>query len=98
MACKRKLNLILVDSSHLEEHSKTSSLAEHYKAWHIICTAEGILVPGGFGIRGTEGMIAAAKWARENKKPFLGVSRHADCCHRIRSEYLLVAKRYLHGM
>lgn len=33
----------------------------------------GILVPGGFGLRGTEGMIAAAKWAREKKVPFLGI-------------------------
>jgi CTP synthase len=42
-------------------------------AWHDVCTASGILVPGGFGGRGTEGMIAAAKWARENKTPYLGV-------------------------
>jgi CTP synthase len=30
-------------------------------------------VPGGFGHRGTEGMILAAKWAREKKVPFLGI-------------------------
>jgi len=33
----------------------------------------GILVPGGFGLRGTEGMISAAKWAREKKIPYLGI-------------------------
>jgi CTP synthase len=33
----------------------------------------GILVPGGFGTRGTEGMIAAAKWAREQKIPYFGI-------------------------
>ena len=33
----------------------------------------GVLVPGGFGTRGIEGKIAAAKWARENKKPYLGI-------------------------
>jgi CTP synthase len=33
----------------------------------------GILIPGGFGVRGTEGMIAAAKWAREKRVPFLGI-------------------------
>src|SRR5258708_3539313 len=33
----------------------------------------GILVPGGFGQRGTEGMVLAAKRARENKIPFLGI-------------------------
>jgi len=33
----------------------------------------GILVPGGFGMRGTEGKIAAIKYARENSIPFLGI-------------------------
>ena len=36
-------------------------------------TISGVLVPGGFGTRGIEGKIAAAKWARENKKPYLGI-------------------------
>ncbi len=34
---------------------------------------QGILVPGGFGSRGIEGKIAAIKYARENKVPFLGI-------------------------
>jgi len=34
---------------------------------------DGILVPGGFGKRGSEGMIAAAGFAREHKVPFLGI-------------------------
>lgn len=38
-----------------------------------IVTHSGVLVPGGFGLRGTEGMMAAAKWAREKKVPFLGI-------------------------
>ena len=33
----------------------------------------GILVPGGFGERGTEGKIAAIRYARENKIPFFGI-------------------------
>ncbi len=33
----------------------------------------GILVPGGFGSRGIEGMILAARWARERKVPYLGL-------------------------
>ncbi|MGC8663112.1 MAG: glutamine hydrolyzing CTP synthase [Thermoplasmata archaeon] len=33
----------------------------------------GILIPGGFGVRGTEGKILAAKYARENRIPFLGI-------------------------
>jgi CTP synthase len=34
---------------------------------------DGILVPGGFGPRGTEGMAAAAGWARRNRVPYLGI-------------------------
>ena len=35
--------------------------------------ADGVLVPGGFGDRGVEGKILAAKYARENRKPYLGI-------------------------
>lgn len=35
--------------------------------------SDGILVPGGFGIRGTEGMIVAAEYARTNGVPYLGI-------------------------
>jgi CTP synthase len=34
---------------------------------------DAILVPGGFGRRGTEGKIAAIRYARENKIPYLGI-------------------------
>ncbi len=34
---------------------------------------DGILVPGGFGTRGTEGMVMAARYAREKKVPYLGL-------------------------
>ena len=34
---------------------------------------DGLLVPGGFGIRGVEGMVEAVRWAREQKLPFLGI-------------------------
>ncbi len=34
---------------------------------------DAILIPGGFGVRGTEGKIGAIKYARENKIPFLGI-------------------------
>ncbi len=39
----------------------------------ILGNAQGILVPGGFGDRGVEGMIVAAQYARENKIPYLGL-------------------------
>jgi CTP synthase len=40
---------------------------------HLLAESDGILIPGGFGSRGTEGKIEAIKYARENKVPFLGV-------------------------
>jgi CTP synthase len=39
----------------------------------ILSEMDGILVPGGFGIRGIEGKIRAARYARENKVPYLGI-------------------------
>jgi CTP synthase len=38
-----------------------------------LCDADGILVPGGFGSRGIEGKICAARYARENKVPYFGI-------------------------
>ncbi|KAF3036789.1 CTP synthase ura7 [Didymella heteroderae] len=73
MRCKRKLDIRWIDSDHLEPKMQQSDPAKFHNAWHEIVKASGILVPGGFGSRATEGMIAAATWARENKKPYLGV-------------------------
>jgi CTP synthase len=39
----------------------------------ILADADGVMVPGGFGSRGTEGKMAAIQYARENNVPFLGV-------------------------
>ncbi|MGY3715969.1 CTP synthase [Sutcliffiella cohnii] len=39
----------------------------------VLRDVDGILVPGGFGDRGVEGKIAATRYARENKVPFLGI-------------------------
>ncbi|MBI5842635.1 MAG: CTP synthase [Chloroflexi bacterium] len=46
---------------------------EKDKGWDVIKSADGILVPGGFGSRGIEGKIMAARYARENKVPYLGL-------------------------
>jgi len=56
------VNIEYVDSQDLE--SKGTELLSHLDA---------ILVPGGFGGRGVEGKILAAKYARENKVPYLGI-------------------------
>ncbi len=39
----------------------------------ILSGYDGLLVPGGFGVRGIEGMVEAVHWARENDLPFLGI-------------------------
>lgn len=54
-----------VDSEALEQKDKAT--------WDVLKSADGILVPGGFGTRGIEGKIAAARYAREEKKPYLGL-------------------------
>ncbi|KAK7204339.1 CTP synthase N-terminus-domain-containing protein [Myxozyma melibiosi] len=73
LRCQRKLTINWVEASDLEPDTLTSDRVNFHKAWHEVCKADGILVPGGFGSRGTEGMIAAAKWARENDVPYLGI-------------------------
>lgn len=58
---KTKVKIRYIDSERLEEdHS-------------LIDGADAILVPGGFGTRGTEGKIYAVKTARENNIPYLGI-------------------------
>ena len=46
---------------------------EKDKGWDIIQNSDGILVPGGFGSRGIEGKILAARYAREKHVPYLGL-------------------------
>ncbi|MCX6034035.1 MAG: CTP synthase [Chloroflexi bacterium] len=50
-----------------------SSDLEKGKGWDLVKSAEGIIVPGGFGSRGIEGKIQTAKYAREDKVPYLGL-------------------------
>lgn len=71
--CQRRLNLKWVNSSDLEPETQVTSPAKYHDAWKAVVSAGGILVPGGFGTRGTEGMMLAIKWAREQKVPYLGI-------------------------
>jgi CTP synthase len=50
-----------------------SSELEKGRGWDLIDDVSGIIVPGGFGSRGTEGKIRAARYARERKVPYLGL-------------------------
>ncbi|WP_425413696.1 CTP synthase [Nitriliruptor alkaliphilus] len=47
--------------------------ADASRAEHRLAGVDGVLIPGGFGIRGVEGKIAAIRWAREHQVPFLGL-------------------------
>ena len=58
-----KVNLIRIESDFLRPGEIKSKLK------HV----SGVLIPGGFGKRGTEGKIAAINYARKNKIPFLGI-------------------------
>ena len=58
-----KVNVRRIDAEDLEKKNGLS----------LLKGLDGILVPGGFGDRGTEGKIAAAKYARENKVPYYGL-------------------------
>jgi CTP synthase len=42
-------------------------------AGELLANYDGLLVPGGFGVRGVEGMLEAIRWAREHKLPFFGI-------------------------
>jgi CTP synthase len=46
---------------------------ERGRSWETVEAAHGIVVPGGFGHRGIEGKILAARYARENRVPYLGL-------------------------
>ncbi|CAG0957160.1 CTP synthase [Rhodocyclaceae bacterium] len=59
---RSKVKIHYLDSEEIEQKG-TASLAD----------MDAVLVPGGFGKRGTEGKIAAIRYARENKKPYLGI-------------------------
>lgn len=73
IAANRKLKLDWVEAEKLEESTMTEDIAAYHEAWDKIKSADGILVPGGFGNRGVEGKILAANYARNNGKPYLGI-------------------------
>ena len=58
-----RVNIVSVESEDLE----------HADPAEILSFADGVLIPGGFGARGVEGMILAAKYARENNVPLFGI-------------------------
>jgi len=61
-----KLDLVKIEADHLEKKSP-GELEKIFKG------ISGILVPGGFGVRGIEGKLIAARYARENRIPYFGI-------------------------
>lgn len=62
-ACGTNVDILWVDSERITEGS----------AEQLLGSADGILVPGGFGSRGIEGKIEACRYAREHDVPYLGI-------------------------
>jgi len=63
ISCKTEVTIDWIDSEELTMENVDSYLSD----------ADGIIVPGGFGVRGTEGKICAINYARTNKVPYLGL-------------------------
>ena len=61
------------------EWIEAESLMEHPNLDAVFENADGILVPGGFGYRGIEGMLVAAGYARENNIPYFGLCLGMQC-------------------
>ena len=63
IANKAEVDIKWVDSEDITKENVSEMLSD----------ADGIIVPGGFGKRGTEGMVITAEYARTTKKPYLGI-------------------------
>ncbi|MEJ5227074.1 CTP synthase [Thermodesulfovibrio sp.] len=69
IANNARVNIIWISSEDIEKEGAKTLLGE----------ANGILIPGGFGVRGIEGKIEAIRYARENKIPFFGICLGMQC-------------------
>ena len=58
-----KVQIDWLSSEDFEDGASADRLADYH----------GLLIPGGFGVRGVEGMLSAIRWARENGLPFFGI-------------------------
>jgi len=62
-----------MDLSNIDIEWIYSGELEKDKGWDRLSRVDGIVVPGGFGDRGIEGKVLAARYARERKIPYLGL-------------------------
>jgi CTP synthase len=68
IANEAAVEIVKIDSSRLEAGAGVEADLDA-----ILGEVDGILVPGGYGQRGTVGMVAAARWAREHRMPYFGI-------------------------
>ncbi|GMI73330.1 CTP synthase 1 [Hibiscus trionum] len=73
VACGKKLVVDWVPASDLEDMTEIENPDAYKAAWKLLKSTDGVVVPGGFGDRGVQGKILAAKHARENRIPYLGI-------------------------
>ena len=69
LASHCRVEIAYVDSEEIERRGVHATIVEATGGRN----ADAILIPGGFGVRGSEGKIAAARYARENKIPYFGI-------------------------
>jgi len=79
IAAGRKLVVDWIDAEALEPATEIKEKKVFDDSWKVLRECHGILVPGGFGDRGVEGKILAVQYAREHKRPFLGVCLGMQC-------------------
>ena len=73
VATKQRLKVEWIEASLLEINEKDTTKEMYDDAIARLKKCDGVVVPGGFGVRGFEGKIEAIRYARENKMPFLGI-------------------------
>jgi CTP synthase len=69
----------IANDARVKIHWVDSEDVENKGAQEMLKNMDGILVPGGFGIRGVEGKIATVTYARENKIPYFGICLGMQC-------------------
>ena len=81
MANDCKVNVVPIEAEDLlaAKNAKNANGANKDLCGKNLSKVDGVLVPGGFGSRGVEGKIAAIKYAREKKIPFLGICLGMQC-------------------
>jgi CTP synthase len=67
------------DALRVEQVWIKSEELEEGKGYDVLASCDGILIPGGFGIRGIKGMLLGVKYARVNQVPYFGICLGMQC-------------------